>query len=126
MIFDTDVIIWAIRGNVDAAKAIDSADAVYISAATYIELIQGAKSKEDLRWIKSYLTGLKTEVIPLSENIGHRAGIYIEEYALKTGMKLPDSLIAATAAESGMELCTGNVKDFREIKELKIKAFKVL
>jgi len=125
MIFDTDVIIWAIRGNVDAAKAIDSADAVYISTATYIELLQGAKSKEDLNRIKLYLNRLKTEVIPLSEKIGHRAGIYIEEYALKTGMKLPDSIIAATAAESKMELCTGNVKDFREIKDLKIRQFKV-
>ncbi|HRU38298.1 MAG TPA: type II toxin-antitoxin system VapC family toxin [Candidatus Goldiibacteriota bacterium] len=124
MMFDTDVIIWAIRGNVNAAKAIDSAGAVCISTVTYIELIEVAQSKEDLRRIKSYLTGLKTEVIPLNENIGHRAVIYVEEYGLKTGMKLPDALIAATAAEKGMELCAGNVKDFREIKELKIKPFR--
>lgn len=126
MIFDSDVMIWAIRGNAEAAKTIDSADSAFISVATYMELIQGAKNKEDLKWIKAFLNDLRISIIPLSENIGHRACIYLEEYALKTGMKLPDALIAATAAENTMILCTGNYKDFKEIKDLEVKVFRIL
>jgi len=126
MIFDSDVLFWAMRGSVTAAKILDLADSLLISAATYMELLQGAKNKEDLKWIKAFLSDLKINIIPLSENIGHRACIYIEEYALKTGMKLPDALIAATAAETKMVLCTGNYKDFKEIKDLDVMVFKNL
>jgi predicted nucleic acid-binding protein len=126
MIFDTDVMVWAIRGRAEAARAIGSSEIKYISAVTYMELVQGAKNKEDLRWIKSFINDIGINIIPIESDISHRACIYMEAYGLRTGIDTPDALIAATAAENGMELCTGNVKDFREIKELKIKVFKVL
>lgn len=125
MIFDTDVMIWAIRGKAEAARIIGSSEIKYISAVTYMELVQGAKNKEDLKWIKAFINDIGINIIPLESDISHRACIYMELYALRTGIDTPDALIAATAAENGMELCTGNLKDYREIEGLKIKPFKL-
>jgi predicted nucleic acid-binding protein len=35
-----------------------------------------------------------------------------------------DALVAATAVEHGLVLCTGNARHFKAIRDLKIKAFK--
>lgn len=56
--------------------------------------------------------------------IGHRALIYIEEYALSHGLRAGDALIAATATENNMTLCSSNSKHFKPIKDLKIKVFR--
>ena len=63
-------------------------------------------------------------VLPLTENIGHRASIYVEEYTLSSSIRAGDAIIAATAVENNMTLSSSNVKHFKVIKELKLKAFK--
>lgn len=80
MIFDTDVIIWALRGNKRATNAMDRAESLEISVVSYMELLHGVRDKKDLRLTKSFLADLGFRVLPLSENIGHRASIYLEEY----------------------------------------------
>ncbi len=82
MLFDTDVIIWALRGNVRAAAAIDRADSLQISIVSYMELIRGARDKRELHTTKKTIANLDFQILALSENIGHRASIYLEEYAL--------------------------------------------
>lgn len=74
--------------------------------------------------INDFLTAFGFTILPLSENIGHRALIYIEEYALSRGLRAGDAIIAATAVENNMTLVSGNAKHFRPIKELKLKVFK--
>ncbi|MEA3290843.1 MAG: PIN domain-containing protein, partial [Pseudomonadota bacterium] len=63
-------------------------------------------------------------ILPLTENIGHRALIYVEEYALSSNMRAGDAIIAATAIENNMTLVSSNVKHFKVVKELRLKAFK--
>jgi predicted nucleic acid-binding protein len=46
-----------------------------------------------------------------------------EEYALKTAICVADALVAATAAESQLTLCTANWKHYRPIGELEINLF---
>ncbi len=124
MIFDTDVLIWCFRGNAKAAKIIQNASAPCVSSVTYMELVQGVRNKTELKHIRSFLSDLEIPVIPLSENIGHRASIYLEEYSLSNSLAMGDALIAATAMEYNLTLCSGNAKHFKCMKELELKAFK--
>ena len=92
MIFDTDIFIWAQRGNGKAAEAIDRAKERFLSVQTYMELIQSAKSKKQHENMKDFLYSYGFTVLPLTEN--------------------------------NMTLLSSNVKYFRPIKDLKLKAFK--
>lgn len=124
MIFDTDIFIWVQRGNPRAAALIDGAKDRYLSVQTYMELLQCAKDKQQQRLVKRFISNFNFSVLPLTENIGHRALVYVEEYGLSSGMRAGDAIIAATATENGMPLMTGNAKHFKVVKELELKIFK--
>jgi len=124
MIFDTDIFIWAHRGNEKAAKLFEKEEERYLSIQSYMELLQHAKNKTQHKYTKDFLTTFGFIVLPLTENIGHRASIYIEEYTLSSNLCSGDAIIAATAVENNMPLASSNVKHFRVIKELQLKAFK--
>jgi hypothetical protein len=124
MLFDTDVLIWVLRGNRAAADLIDATEHRHLSVVTYMELVQGARNRRELKTIKNFLTDQRLQTVPLTENIGHRASIYLEEYALKVGMCLADALVAATAVESQLTLSTANRKHYRPIRELDIRLFR--
>ena len=124
MIFDTDVVIWVFRGNERAAKLVESIHDRQISIVTYMEFIQGARIGRELKKIKNFLTEHAFQTLPLTENIGHRASVYMEEYTLKTALYLADALIAATAIDTSCNLCTANRKHYREINELNLKIFR--
>ncbi len=124
MLFDTDILIWLQRGNERAADLIDADSDRFISIQTYMELLQGAQNKLQHRVIMRFISDSNFIVLPLTENIGHRALIYVEEYSLSHHMRAGDGLIAATAIENGLRLCTANEKHYRAIKELELKVFK--
>ena len=124
MLLDTDILIWVFRGNRKAAGLVDGADDRMISTISFMELVQRARNRQELRDIKGFLSDMAIQVIPLSENIGHRAAIYVEEYGLKMRLCGADALIAATAVEHNLTLCTGNRKHYRPIKDLDRKAFR--
>jgi len=124
MIFDTDIFIWTQRGNKKAAKLMEKAEEKYLSIQTYMELFQCAKNKTQHKYVKDFLTSFGFIVLSLTENIGHRASIYVEEYTLSSNLRSGDAIIAATAVENNMILSSSNVKNFKVIKELKLKAFK--
>jgi predicted nucleic acid-binding protein len=124
MLFDTDVLIWVLRGNAKAAKAVDGCDARGISVVTTMELLQGARNKAEARVISSFLAAMHFATLPLTENIGHRGLIYMEEYGLSGGMSMADALIAATAIEANEHLITGSDKHYKAVKELDLCRFR--
>lgn len=124
MLFDTDVLIWVLRGNSKAAKCVDATEHRQISAVTRMELLQGARDRSEVRAITGFLVDNGFAIVPLSENIGHRATIYVEEYGLKAGIRVADALIAATAVEMSLTLCSGDKKHYKAINELALKAFR--
>lgn len=124
MIFDTDIFIWTQRGNKKAARLMEKAEEKYLSIQTYMELLQCADKKTQHKHVKDFLTSFGFIVLPLTENIGHRASIYVEEYTLSSNLRSGDAIIAATAVENNMILSSSNMKHFKVIKELKLKIFK--
>lgn len=124
MLFDTDILVWALRGNPKAIRLIDRTGDLHLSVVSYLELLQGARNRAELQAIKSYLKDLDFQMVPLEENIGHRAAIYMEQYALQTDLCPADALIAATATENALPLATGNKKHFSIVSELEIVQFR--
>ena len=84
MLFDTDVVIWALRGNLKAASEINRSSELYLSAVSYMELLKGARDKRELQEIKKFLLDLGFQILPINDKVSHRAMIYIEEYVLKS------------------------------------------
>ena len=124
MIFDSDVLIWHFRGNAKASRLVDRTVARSVSVITYMELLRGARDRREVLKIQRFLAELRLNVMPLSQAIGHRASIYIEEYGLKAGMEVADALIAATAVEADRVLVTGNRKHFQPVRDLEILTFR--
>lgn len=124
MIFDTDILIWIQRGNEKAARLVDSCLERYLSVLSYMELLRAAESKKQHQVVKEFLKVYEFQMLPISENIGHRALVYIEEYSLASGLRAGDAIIAATAIENSMTLATGNRKHFAPIRDLSLKVFR--
>ena len=123
MIFDTDVLIWAYKDNRKATSAIDANDARYLSIVSYMELLKGAFDKREVKALRSYLIDLDFQTLPLSADIGFRGSIIMEHYGLRTGLCVSDALIAATAIEYNLILCSGNKKHFKLINDLELSVF---
>jgi predicted nucleic acid-binding protein len=123
VLFDTDILIWAEKGNTKAIDLIEASEERFISVQSHMELIQGARAHSDIENVKSFLSDAEFHVLPLTENIGHRALIYVEEYALSSGIRSGDAIIAATAVENNVVLTTSNQKHFRAVRDLKLRVF---
>jgi len=124
VIFDTDIFIWIQCENAKAARLVERTDERLLSAQTYMELLQCAENKEQQQRTKEFLNDFGFQTLPLTENIGHRATVYIEQYSLSHGLRAGDAIIAATAAENNLTLCSGNGKHYRPIKDLKLRIFR--
>lgn len=115
MIFDTDVIIWHMRGNANATRLIASTRQRKFAQASWLELLEGVRNKRELAETKALLLRLDLEILPFTESIGKRAGILMEEHALKNGLDAMDSVIAATALVNNLPLATANRKHYKSL-----------
>lgn len=124
MIIDSDVLIWASRGNAKAARKLDKEIGFSISAVTYMELCQGMRNKAELSAFKKALKIWKVKVIPIDEVISYQAMFFVERYCLSHSLYLADALIAATAVSHAEPLLSANTKHYSMIPEISLKMFK--
>ena len=118
--FDTNVIIYYLKGDTDAVskveEVLDTAP-VYVSTMTELELFSSPHSSfEHLQLIESLLAVIS--IIPVESRVARLAG----SVRAKTTLKSPDAAIAATALFTGTTLLTRNVKDFRHVTGLSVQA----
>lgn len=124
MIFDTDVLIWFFRGNHPAAELIELQTDRAVSIVSVMELYQGARSQGEIRTIRRFFLQSGFRVIALNEAMSHLALTLVEEHARKDGLQMADALIAATARQTATILATGNIRHFRTVPALQLKAFR--
>jgi predicted nucleic acid-binding protein len=116
---DSGILIDASRGNAGAARYLNSLDEWSVSIVTGMELVAGARDKQEVSNIEIALAAYRN--IPLSEDIGHLGYNLMKSYAKSHGLKTPDALIAATAVHEGLKLSTTNRKHFEPITGLEIE-----
>ena len=124
MLVDTDVLIWAFRGNDKAADYLDRHPGFSISIVTYMELIQGARNRIEMQLIRKTLRYWSAQIEQVNETISSRAAFLVEEYALSHNMELADALIASSALSIGDTLMTANDKHYRFIPGLEVNIFR--
>lgn len=123
MIFDTDVIIWYLRGDENAKEILEKSIPFSISVVSYMELIQGMKSKAETRLFQRQIQKWNVDIIQIDKEISSRAMFYVQEYAISHSMMLADALIAATVVQTGETLLTASDRHYRFIPTLEYKKF---
>lgn len=123
ILVDTDVLIWVTRKDLHASEFLDGFDELAISDVTYMELIQGAKTKREAQTIDKALSTMGVVRLAINDSISKRATTLVRSYFHSHSMQLADALIAATALEYGLALATGNAKHFEVIDGLQLHKF---
>jgi len=124
MLVDTDVLIWNLRGNEQAAELLDAQPRFSISAVSWMGLVQGVRDASELRALKQALRFWEAGIVHVDESISARAVFLVEEYALSHSLQLADALIAATALDTGLPLVTANDRHYRYIQGLELQIFR--
>jgi predicted nucleic acid-binding protein len=114
VLVDSDILIEVSRGrNADVvSKWIDLsiADAaVLYSPVSVAELWAGARPNE-YETLNNLFRALTC--IPIDEEAGRQAGVYLRQYRRSHGIEIADALIAASAAANRAELWTRNRKHY--------------
>lgn len=126
VVFDTDVLIWYLRGSEKALRAIDAIaySRRAISVLSVMELTQGCRNAAEIREVKLFVSENFAQVLYLNETVCRRAGDLIDRHALPNGLRVVDALIAASAMDKNASLATANLKHYRPISNLPIVPFR--
>jgi predicted nucleic acid-binding protein len=124
MIIDTDVIIWYMKGNEKASKAIEKSKNFFISVVTYMELVRGMRNKNELNNLRRAIHFWNSKILYISEEISVKAMFFVEQHYLSHSIQLADALIGATAIAYGLPILTGNDKHYKILKDMQINKFR--
>lgn len=117
LLVDTDVIIDYLRGQADAVAYIEIlTNPLFISTITVAELYSGVRDDKEREALKTFIAAF--EIIPVSEEIAVKGGLYRRDYNKSHKIGLADALIAATAEVHGATLITLNIKHFPMFKSV--------
>ena len=105
-ILDSDVLIDFLQGRKEAQQEFRNYEKWEISVITWMEVMSGVESKDEIKECRNFLDGLV--VHPLIERVAEQAVLLRRKFRLR----LPDAVIWATAREQGCLLVTRNSRDF--------------
>jgi predicted nucleic acid-binding protein len=124
LIFDTDVLIWYIKGNERAHTKVEESAPFSISVVTYMELVQGMRNKAELKTLLKFLKKKSISILHIDQDISSRAMFFVEDYFLSNSLQVADALIAATCIQAKEVLVTGNDKHYKYIPNIQIEIFR--
>lgn len=111
-ILDSNVIIFATKGNIDVEDLLSKYDEFYVSVISFIEVyafdFQNSVEKDIADEIFSNL-----QIIEVNQEIADQAIIYRRNKIKK--IKLPDAIILASAKYTNAELLTDDWDDFQSV-----------
>ena len=128
-LIDTDIIIFALRGDKTVLAKFEENKTIPISISmiTYAELVFGAKRSQNEQKNMIRVNHIR-EIYPIEElNVGVMevfADIKAKMYAKAIRIEDMDLFIAATAMYNDLTLVTNNTKHFENIPGLKFENWK--
>jgi len=124
-LFDTDILIDYLRDCPEAILFVEEniSDAC-ISAMNVAELYQGVREGKERIQLSKTLSAFT--VLPITEEIAEKAGLFSRDYRNSHGCGLADCLIAATADSHGLLLETLNDKHYPMLKSVHVPYKKVV
>lgn len=109
VLLDSDVVIEILRGNSKVRAVADALEATgtptFCTAITWAEIYRGLRPGEEPGTDEFFEA--RGEVV-LDARTGRQAGKYLARHADSHGLEVPDALIAAAAATTGLRLWTLN------------------
>jgi len=105
-VVDTNILIDVLNSVPEAMEELDRYDTVGVSVVTWIELLVGCRTDDEVQTARLVLS--EFDIVRVPETIALRA----VQLRQARRLKLPDALVLATAMEWGCQLITRNTKDF--------------
>jgi len=124
MLIDTDILIDAGRSINEAVSFLqrtELTDQLLISTITQMELIVGARNKNELRVLEKFLK--RFTIVKVNQSISDTAVDLVRQYRLSHGLLIPDAFIAATAIIINEPLATKNRRDYQFITGLTLSSY---
>lgn len=107
-VFDTNILIDYLNGFKQAKKELSLYEDKLISVITRIEVMTGARNKEQEKVLRKFLSSFT--IHGLDNKIADRT----VDLRRKFHMKTPDAIIYATAREQGCVVVSRNTKEFKK------------
>ena len=117
MLLDTNIFVDHLRNYTPSVEFFDTLENALFSAITEAELLAGKQNESDEKREKLLHFLHRWTKIEVTNPISVLAG----DISRKHGMDIPDAIIAASALINNAVLVTRNVKDFHDIKDLKLQ-----
>ncbi len=120
-LIDTDVLIDILRGTpaAQAWLARSAATAFQIPGVVAMELMMGCRNQAELRRVQQFLGAFSVAWTEASEFA--QAYNLLAAYRLRSGLSIPDCLVAAMALTRSATLYTFNMRHFRVITGLDVQ-----
>jgi predicted nucleic acid-binding protein len=83
IIFDTDILVWYLRGHEKARRFIEDVahERRMLSSLTFMELLQGCRNRQEAREVRAFVSENIPLLIHPDEIICRRAITLLEQYA---------------------------------------------
>lgn len=121
ILLDTDVLVDCLRGTAPAFAWMEeiSQETLCVPGIVAMELVEGTRDKNELLAVRRFLNSY-TVVWSESHEFASAFEL-LAEHRLRTGVHIPDCLVAAMALNRSATLYSFNIKHYRVFRGLDVR-----